>query len=94
MPLMLQWTAVPGAGPGGRRGGGGRRGQVPDGAGSPQGGPPQTETFDMKFSDHRVVNGIKLPYVITRGSNGQTIEQWTISRYRVNPTFDAETFAR
>ena len=93
MPLMLQWTAASSAGPGGRRGGG-RRGQVPDGAGARQGGPPPTENFDMRFSEHRVVNGIKLPFAITRGSNGQTIEQWTISRYRVNPTFDAETFAR
>ena len=94
MPLMLQWTAVQGAGPGGRRGGGGRRGQAPDGVGPPQGAAPQTVNFDLKFSEHRVVNGIKLPFVITRGSNGQTIEQWTISRYRVNPAFDAETFTR
>ena len=45
IPLMLQWTAAPTAGPGGRRGGG-RRGQVPDGAGARQGGTPQTENFD------------------------------------------------
>ena len=89
MPLMLQWTAVPGAGPGGRRGGGGRRGAEAGGA-----GPPQAVTFDMTFSEHRTVNGVKLPYVITRGSNGQTTERWTVSRYRVNPTFDAGTFAR
>jgi len=89
MPLMLQWTAVPGAGPGGRRGGGGRRGAEAGGA-----GPPQAVTFDMTFSEHRTVNGIKLPYVITRGSNGQTTERWTVSRYRVNPTFDAGAFTR
>ena len=94
MPLMLQWTAVTGAGPGSRRGGGGRRGQVADGAGARQGGPLRTENLDMRFSDHRAVNGVKLPFVITRGTNGQTLERWTISRYRVNPTFDAETFTR
>jgi len=94
MPLMLQWTAAPGAAQGGRRGGGGRRGQGSDGAGAREGGPPQTENLDMRFSQHRDVNGIKLPFVITRGTNGQTIEQWTISRYRVNPSLDAETFAR
>ena len=95
LPLMLQWTAVPaGAGPGGRRGGGGRRGEAPDAAGPRQGGPPQPITLDMTFSEHRAVNGIRLPFVITRGSNGQTTERWAISRYRVNPSIGAETFAR
>jgi len=94
MPLMLQWTEVPGAGPGGRRGGGGRRGAAPDAAGSPRGGAPQVATLNMTFSEHRTVNGIKLPYVITRGSNGQTTERWAVSRYRVNPTLDAGTFTR
>jgi hypothetical protein len=94
LPLMLQWTAAPGAGPGGLRGGGGRRGAVADGAGARQGGPQQPITFGMTFSEHRGVNGIRLPHVITRGSNGQTTERWTISRYRVNPSLDAETFTR
>jgi hypothetical protein len=94
MPLMLQWTEVPGAGPSGRRGGGGRRGAAPDAAGPPRGGVPPAATFSMTFSEHRTVNGIKLPYVITRGSNGQTTERWAVSRYRVNPTLDAETFTR
>ena len=99
MPLMMQWDAAParGGGAGGRRGRegqGGQRGGAPDGAGAVQGGPPPLVTFDMTFSDHREVNGIRLPYVITRGTNGQTRERWAISRYRVNPPFGAETFAR
>lgn len=97
-PLMLQWTAVPGqiAGAAGRRGGGGRRGAGADGGGAARqgGGPPQPTVFDMTFSDYRAVNGIRFPHVITRGSNGQTTERWTISRYRVNPSFNPETFAR
>ncbi|NOT25720.1 MAG: hypothetical protein HOP16_06410 [Acidobacteria bacterium] len=96
-PLMLQWTAIPGqaAGAGGRRGGGGRRGAPPEGApAARQGGPPQQVALDMTFSDYRAVNGIRFPHVITRGANGQTTERWTITRYRVNPSFDAETFAR
>jgi hypothetical protein len=51
-------------------------------------------TFEMTFSDHRVVDGIRLPFVITRGSNGVTTERWNISRYRVNPSFDREIFTR
>jgi hypothetical protein len=103
MPLMMTWQSVPGPvdGPGGRRGAGGLRGrgQGQPGAGGPdagaaQGGPPQPMTFEMTFADHRVVNGIRLPHVVTRGINGQTIERWTIRNYRVNPSFNADTFAR
>jgi len=103
MPLMMTWQAVPGraGGPGGRRGGDGRRGRGPgqpgaDGpdAGAAQGGPPQPMTFEMTFADHRVVNGIRLPHVVTRGMNGQTIERWTIRSYRVNPSFNADAFTR
>jgi hypothetical protein len=107
MPLMMQWDGAPapasgrGRRGGGRRGGGGggRRGGNPgdgpaDGAGARQGGPPPAVTFDMTFFDHRAVDGILLPYVITRGANGQTTERWTISRYRVNPSLSEETFAR
>ncbi len=104
MPLMMQWEGAPplaggrGGRGGGRRGGGGgggTRGDGPaDGAGAGQGGPPPVVTFDMSFFDHRSVDGIRLPYAITRGANGQTTERWTISRYRVNPSIPAETFAR
>jgi hypothetical protein len=100
MPLMMQWEAVPVAGGGGRgrggRGGGGQgqRGGAPDGAGARQGGQPPVVTLDMTFFDHRAVNGIKLPYVITRGANGQTTERWTVSRYRVNESFSVEIFTR
>jgi hypothetical protein len=95
-PLMLQWIALPGqaAGQGGRRGGGGRRGAAPESAvPERQDAAPQPMTFNMTFSDYRAVNGIRFPHVITRGSNGQTTERWTITRYRVNTSLDAETFA-
>ena len=83
VPLMMTWQAVAGR-VGGR---GGRRGAPPD-------GPPQPMMLEMTFADHRVVNGIRLPHVVTRGMNGQTIERWTIRNYRVNPSFNADTFTR
>ena len=95
MPLMLQWQGVPPSA-GGRRGG--QRGRGRGGAAAVaegrQGGPSAPVTFDMTFSDHRAVSGIKLPYVITRGTNGKTVERWTIRSYRVNPSFNTETFTR
>jgi hypothetical protein len=103
MPLMMTWQGVPGrvGGQGGRPGAGGLRGRVQGqpgaggtDAGAAQGGSPQPIMFEMTFADHRVVNGIRLPHVVTRGMNGQTIERWTIRSYRVNLSFSADTFAR
>lgn len=103
MPLMLQWQGSPtrAGGQGGRRAGrgqpGGNQGGEPaaaEAAGQRESGPSQPIRFDMTFSDHRAVNGIKFPYIITRGINGKTIERWTIRNYRVNPSFTPETFAR
>jgi hypothetical protein len=48
----------------------------------------------MHLSDYKVVNGIKLPHMVTRGTNGQTAEEWIIKSYRLNPTFKANTFTK
>ena len=48
----------------------------------------------MHLSDYKVVNGVKLPHLITRGANGQTAEEWTIKSYRINPTFKGNTFIK
>lgn len=101
IPLMLTWTgggrgaragqppaaregdaAAPAAGaePGSRRGGGGPAGQ--------------TATFEMHLSDYKVVSGLKLPHLITRGTNGETSEEWTIKSYKINPNFKANTFTK
>lgn len=31
---------------------------------------------------------------MTRGLNGQTIEEWTIDTYRLNPSFRADVFTK
>ena len=65
----------------------GRRGGRGFGGGAPA-------TLEMHLSDYKVVNGIKLPHMVTRGANGQTAEEWTIKSYRINPTFKANTFTK
>jgi hypothetical protein len=65
----------------------GRRGGRGFGGGAPA-------TLEMHLSDYKVVNGIKLPHLVTRGTNGQTAEEWTIKSYRINPTFKANTFTK
>ena len=48
----------------------------------------------MHLSDYKVVNGVKLPHLITRGTNGQTAEEWSIKSYRINPNFKGNTFTK
>jgi hypothetical protein len=99
MPLMITWqAAAAGRGRGGRRGGG--QGGAPGGA-QPGGQgdapaapaqPPQPVTQRMTLGDYKETGGIKLPHAITRGIGGQTTEEWSIDRYRVNQTFRPDTF--
>ena len=56
------------------------------------GGAPAT--LEMHLSDYKVVNGVKLPHLITRGTNGQTAEEWAIKSYRINPNFKGNTFTK
>ena len=63
----------------------GRRGRAPGGA---------PATLEMHLSEYKVVNGLKLPHLITRGTNGETAEEWAIKSYRINPTFKGNTFTK
>ena len=56
------------------------------------GGAPAT--VEMHLSEYKVVNGLKLPHLITRGTNGETAEEWVIKSYRINPTFKGNTFTK
>jgi hypothetical protein len=51
-------------------------------------------TIEMHLSEYKVVNGIKLPHLITRGTSGETAEEWAIKSYRINPTFKGNTFTK
>jgi hypothetical protein len=90
MPLMMTWQGMP-VGAGARRGGMPQRGRI---QAMPVLPPPEPVNFEMTFSEHRAVDGIRLPHAVTRGMNGETTERWTIRRYRVNPTLEADTFTR
>jgi hypothetical protein len=59
-----------------------------------QGGGPQGATLRLTLDEYKTVGGIRLPHRITRGAGDRTIEEWTISSYRVNPTFKADTFSK
>jgi hypothetical protein len=55
-------------------------------------GPAAQATLQMTMADYKAVNGIKLPFTITRGINGQTNEEWTVSSYKLNQTLKPNTF--
>jgi hypothetical protein len=90
LPLMLTWTA--GGGRALARGGQapGAQGQAPQAPAA--GRTPATQ--EMHLSDYKAVGGITLPHLITRGTNGETSEEWTIKSYKINPTFKANTFTK
>ncbi len=87
MPLMLTWQG--GAGPGGRRGRGGDQA-----AQQPPAAPAQPATLQLTLGEYKTVNAIKLPHHITRGTNGQTLEEWTVKSYKVNPSFKSDVFSK
>jgi hypothetical protein len=66
---------------------------VPSGVEGRGGGQPQA-TNELHLSEYKTVNGIKLPHLITRSINGQTIEEMSVKSYKINPNFKATTFTK
>lgn len=86
-----------GRGRGGRGGffGGGRRGNQPSGAPVTDANAlAQPTSLRMYLSDYKVVNGIRLPHLLVRGSGDQATEEWEIKSYRINPNLKADTFQK
>lgn len=54
--------------------------------------PPAMVENRLYFSDWREVDGIRFPHVLQRAAGEETVEEWEISRVRVNPKIDAKKF--
>jgi len=95
LPLMITWQGQPSRGGDlGRRGSGqGRRGATPAGPPSPAAAQGQA-TLELYMGQYKTVNGIKLPHLITRGTEGTTQEELRIKSFKINPTFKADTFTQ
>jgi hypothetical protein len=97
-------------GPGGRRGGGGggARAERPSEAEMKQRqeemqqrieemrkqGPPPPSQFAMHLGDYKKVDGVMLPHQIAISIDGQPNEEWTIEKYKVNPSVKPAEFEK
>jgi len=83
VPLMITWSGQP------SRGGDIRR------RGAPAAVPPQGQaTLELHMGEYKTVSGIKLPHLITRGTEGTTQEELKIKSFKINPNFKADTFTQ
>lgn len=55
--------------------------------------PPAMADYTIYFEGWRDAGGVKFPFKIRRATGGTTIEEWTVSKARLNPKIDAKTFA-
>jgi hypothetical protein len=50
--------------------------------------------YQIRFSEHRKVDGISLPHRLTRAIDGEVNEEWDISKFKINPSLKAEKFEK
>jgi hypothetical protein len=55
---------------------------------------PRTVEGTLFLSDRRAVNGVQLPFRISRAVDGKVVDEWEITRWRVNPTLKPERFEK
>ena len=106
---MVMINGGPGRGPGGPGGPGAPGTRGPGGPGGPppmsqedvqkrvaemQRNPPALGTFEMHLSDYKKVDGIMLPHKIETSLDGEPNEEWTVEKYKVNPTIKADTWEK
>ena len=84
LPLMITWSGQP------SRGGDIRR----RGAAAPAPPAQGQATLVLHMGEYKTVNGIKLPHLITRGTEETTQEEIKVKSVKINPTFKADTFTQ
>jgi hypothetical protein len=54
--------------------------------------PPAMADFTLYFDEWREADGVRFPHRIRRAMSGDTNEEWTVNKVRVNPKIDAKKF--
>jgi hypothetical protein len=55
--------------------------------------PPAMADYTLYFEDWQSVDGVKFPFKMRRATGGNTTEEWSVAKVRVNPKIDAKKFA-
>ena len=56
--------------------------------------PPPLGTYAMHLSDFKKVDGVMLPHKIETSLDGEPSEEWTIEKYKVNPSVKADLWEK
>lgn len=56
--------------------------------------PPALGTYAMHLGDYKKVDGVMLPHKIDISLDGQPNEEWTVEKYKVNPTIKPDTWEK
>ena len=70
------------------------RPETPAPVARPSDAAPRTVDVTLFLSDRRTVDGLQLPYHVSRAVNGNVVEEWDVTRWRVNPAFKPERFEK
>ena len=102
LPVMLSWQARPaparGRGPGGAAPGGPPRGGPPPEGAAPGAAPaaapapPAPVENRLYFAEYREFSGLQLPTRVRRAVAGETTEETTFDRFRINARVDPRRF--
>ncbi len=56
--------------------------------------PPALGTYAMHLADYKKVDGVMLPHKIDISLDGQPNEEWTVEKYKVNPSIKADVWEK
>jgi hypothetical protein len=61
---------------------------------SPSDAAPRVVEVTLYVSGHQASGGLQLPQQVSRSVGGNVVEEWTITRWRVNPSLKPERFEK
>jgi hypothetical protein len=94
MVLVAGGPGGPGRGPGGPGGAPMTPEEAQKRAEELRRNPPQLGTYALHLSDFKKVDGLNLPHRIETSLDGEPNEEWTIERYRINPSVKADLWEK
>ena len=55
---------------------------------------PKMVEYQLFFSDHKQVGNVWLPHRIVKATGGQTVEEWKLTKYKLNPDLKPNRFEK